>query len=143
MDDRLIQAINEVMRESGNKVLSAGLLSSALAGKVVKEGLLRTAQTLDASTGVPISGLRGIARGKAALAALAGGAVSAGGGGMAGGVRVLQKNAIKVELAIFGISNAVVVGQIVVRYRQIVRAEREAAEEQMTHRDDEAHPTTD
>lgn len=127
MDARLAQAISEVLGNGGNEQLLSGVLNSAAAGQAVKRRLLKRAQTLTASTGAPISGLRGIARAKAAISALDNGAKSAGGGGIQGGSKVLKTSAIKVELAVLGLTGALVVGRIAVRYVQLVRADQKCA----------------
>ncbi len=117
MDPRLRQAINDVFERGGATTLGGGGVIAFAAGQARKRQLLGRAHAGDASTGTPISALHGIARGKAGLAGVAGGSKATGGGGIDGGARTLRAAAIKTELAVFGISGAVLVGRIALRYR--------------------------
>lgn len=127
MDSRLVQAINEVMGDSTSQSQMIGTPVVAWgAGQVTKIRILDKAVTEAAGTGTPIPQLRGIARAKATMATVGGGTKAVGGGGIDGGLKSLRNNAIAVELAIFGISGAVTVARIAVRYRQLVVIDRQA-----------------
>lgn len=128
MDTRLVQAINEVLGEDVSKAQIAGAPVVAWgAGQAVKRGALRGAVGRKASTGTPIASLKGVAKARAAVANLGGGAKAVGGKGIDGGGITVRNGAIAVELATFGISGAIIVARIALRYRAIVKAEHVAA----------------
>lgn len=89
----------------------------------------------NASTGTPIALLRGVAAKRATMAAVAGGAKAAGGGGIIGGMRVLGQKSLQAQLAIYGITAAVLVAQIGIRYAVLVRRDRQAAREAAADKD--------
>ncbi len=67
--------------------------------------------------------LNGATRANATISALGDGS-KASGGGIDRGLRGLRDSAIAVELAVFGISGAVTVARIAVRYRELVKQDR-------------------
>lgn len=119
------QAINETLGDGASQAQMLGTpVVSFLAGQATKRHVMADALGKAASTGVPIDELRGIARAKAALAVVGGGAKSIGGGGIEGGMRYLRSNAIAIEVAVYGISGALVVGRIALRYNELVKFAR-------------------
>lgn len=61
------------------------------------------------------------------MAAVAGGAKAAGGGGIVGGERVLDQAALQVQLASYGTTAAAIVARIGVPYAVLVHRDRKAA----------------
>lgn len=129
MDPRFLIAINEVLTEAGIDIAVPGVIAGAKAGPALRQSILARAATKNASTGTPIPWLKGIAAERATIAAVAGGAKAAGGGGIIGGTRILAQKPLQAQLAIYGITAAVVVAQIGVRYASLVRRDRKAARE--------------
>lgn len=128
IDPLLLQAINDVMGDAAGRAQAITTPMTAwVAGQAVKQQRVNAASMGTASTGTPIPELRGIARQKATISALDNGSKATGGGGIEGGLRSLRNSAIAVELAVFGISGAITVGRITVRYRQLVRQDRAIA----------------
>jgi len=126
MDPRLVAAILDVLGESPTNV-SLGATAGRAAGPAVRKSILGRAATKNASTGTPIPNLRGIAADRATLAAVGGGAKAAGGSGIAGGLQVLDKAVMTVQLAAYGITAAAIVAEIGIRYAAHVRSDRAAA----------------
>lgn len=134
----LRRAIYETIGDVTSQAQMLGTpVASFLAGQATKRHVVSSALGQTTSTGVPIDELRGIARAKAAMAVVGGGAKSIGGGGIEGGVRNLRNNAIAMELAVYGLSGAFTVGRIALRYGELVKLARiEAAEAAEAGRDD-------
>lgn len=133
MDSRLLTAINDVLVDTAIDVANAGSAAGE-AGPALRKWIRDKAATKNASTGTPIPLLRGIAAERATLAAVGGGAKSAGGRGMVGGGRVLDQAELKIQLANYGITAVTLVAQIGMRYAVLVRLDRTAT------REDEAAP---
>lgn len=130
IDPRLRTAINDVLSYAGFGTATAGGVAARKAGPLAEDALLRSAARKSASTGTPISLLRGVAKDRAALAAVAGGAKSAGGGGMAGGLQILTQRALQAQLAVYGITGGALVVAIGIRYAVLVNRDRKAHQEQ-------------
>lgn len=130
MDPRLRTAINDVLSYAGFGTATAGGVAARKAGPLAKDALIRSAAGKAASTGTPISLLRGVAKDRATLAAVAGGAKSAGGGGMAGGLQILTQKGLQAQLAVYGITGGALVVAIGVRYAVLVNRDRKAHQEE-------------
>lgn len=117
----------------GAGVLIGGLGGSAMgtAGGFAAAGAAKAAVMAlgCASTGTPIAALHGIAATKATLAALGGGAISAGGGGIALGTTMLGVTTLGVGLLvggiIFGITGTSLSNKADKAKQQVSQAERE------------------
>ena len=127
MDLRLLQAINDVLDNDAISDATQGVIWGANAGSKIQQEILGMAGKMNASTGIPIRLLKGAAKDRAALAAIAKGAKSAGGGGIAGGQRILQQQSLKIQLITYGITSAVVIGRIAARYVVLVRVDKRTA----------------
>lgn len=127
MDPRILIAIHDVLTDAGIDVTVPGSIAGAKAGPAVRQSILKRAAKKNASTGKPIRLLKGIAAKRATMAAVDGGAKAAGGGGIVGGRRVLDQKSLQAQLAIYGITAAVLVSQIGIRYAVLVRRDRNAA----------------
>ena len=127
MDPRLLQAINDVL--DGGEAIEAtqGVILGAKAGPKLRQKILDAAGKMNASTGTPIRLLKGAAKERATLAAVANGATLAGGGGIAGGQRILQQQSLKIQLIAYGITSAVVVARIGARYASLVKEDQRIA----------------
>jgi len=138
MDVRLLTAINDVLADRGFdfKVSDSSRQASENALHA-KQSLLDHAGTKNASTGRPIADTRGAAKENATMAALGGGAKSAGGGGMAAGAKNLDMAGIQVQLATYGITGVVTLAEITglvgIRYAALVRRDRKAARAAAVH----------
>ncbi len=128
MDARLLIAINDVLPGLDADALFATNLS-AEAGEHVRWAALHNAATKNSSTGTPNSELRGAAAKSATLATIGGGAKWAGGEGIGGGTRILKEADLKVQLATYGITAVKIVAQIGLRYAELVRLDRRAADD--------------
>jgi hypothetical protein len=138
MDIRLLIAINEVLIEKGfeyNVPLSSQRASTNAVQ--AKQSLIKEAATKTASTGRPISQTRGVAKENATMAALGGGAKSAGGGGMAAGAMNLDTAGIQAQLVTYGITGVVTLAEITalvgIRFAALVRRDRKAARGAIAH----------
>ncbi|KRE64420.1 hypothetical protein ASG79_15615 [Arthrobacter sp. Soil761] len=135
MDPRLLIAIHDVLTDAGIDVAVPGSIAGAKAGPAVRQSILNRAAMKNASTGTPIPLLRGVTAKRATMAAVAGGAKAAGGGGIIGGMRVLGQKSLQAQLAIYGITAAVLVAQIGIRYAVLVRRDRQATREAAADKD--------
>ncbi|WP_146033042.1 hypothetical protein [Arthrobacter sp. AFG20] len=90
----------------------------------------------NASTGTPIPLLRGVAAEHATMAAVAGGSKASGGGGIDGGMRLLDQKSMQAQLLVYGITAAAIGAQIGIRYAVLVRRDRKAAREAASGNDD-------
>lgn len=121
----LIQAIEETLGDGASQAQMLGTpIVSFAAGQATKRHSIINAIGKNASTGIPIFELRGIARAKAVMAVVGGGAKSVGGAGIDGGLKNLHNNAIAAELVVYGISGALTVGRIAMRYKRLVELAR-------------------
>lgn len=138
IDPRLRTAITDVLSYAGLGTATAGGVAARKAGPLAEDALLKSAAGKSASTGTPITLLRGIAKDRATLAAVAGGAKSAGGGGMEGGLQILAQRGLQAQLAVYGITGGALVVAIGIRYAVLVNRDRKTQEQEQGHDPDAA-----
>ncbi|MFB0835682.1 hypothetical protein ACX8Z9_04575 [Arthrobacter halodurans] len=136
MDPRLLLAIGDVFGDAGITFAVESGFASAAAGRTIRDSMLAGAALREASTGTPIRVLRGIAASDATLAAVAGGAKAAGGGGKDAGARMLGQASTQVRLAVCGTAVASLAAVVGVRYAVRVGQDRKAAREAVAADDD-------
>lgn len=129
MDHRLLLAINRVIGD-GDFSTAAGLASQS--GPEIRKQLIKAAEQMQSGTGTPNSLLRGAARNSGVKAALGGGPKYAGGQGMVGGERVLDKADIQATLLALGVTAVGVVAQVAMEYGIICHEDRKAARRSRT-----------
>jgi len=122
--------ISEIREHSGKIEAVASLAAGAGAGYLMAAGAYGAASLFGvASTGTAISTLAGVAAHNATLAWLGGGALAAGGGGMAAGGLVLGGLALGPALAVAGLVNAAVAHKSLAEATRIRDKAEEAAKE--------------
>ncbi|MBH0098051.1 hypothetical protein I6E68_02720 [Salinibacterium sp. NSLL150] len=131
MDPRLLIAIGDVLSgENLQTIASSG--SASKTGVEVRQALLVQAGSQKASTGTPIPLLRGVAQTDATHAAAGGGAKSAGGRGVEGGIKTLDQAELTAQLAVYGVKATAIVAAVIVRYGVLVHRDRKAAREELS-----------